>query len=810
VRFRDRRRTVVARAAAAVLVLTLGAAPASAWAADQMYELEVVINGVSTSKVAEFIMRDGALLARADELADLGLRVPPGAQRTSDGLVVLGSLPGVTSRLEEPTQMLFLAVPAEGFLPSVLRAERAPGGVPLESGTGVTLNYDLASQVYTGRASGSGLFELRVFTPHGVAWTDALAYAGSTPSLPGHEQVIRLDSTYLYSDYTGQRRYWLGDFITGGLTWTRPVRLGGAQVTHDFAMRPDLVTFPVPSLSGSTAVPSTVDVFVNGGRVLSQQIQPGPFQVPQAPVVVGAGTVQMTVTNALGQQVTTTLPFYASASLLAPGLTTYSVEAGAVRRDWGLVSNDYGAFAGAITYRRGLSNRLTIEAHGEGTRDQVMASGGVVANAFDWAVINLGAAASLAAGHSGAEVSVGIERVSHRFSFGASGVFATSDFRDIAAMNGDPAPIRQIGANASVYFGKWGSVGVAYAQVDRKPLTAQVGVPPASVPPTTSPPPSVVPNTGSGLPFLPPQNARLLSANYSVQVGRAFIYLTGFHDFTSTRASGATIGVTIPLGRRSSASAGANWSQGSRAYAQLQAQQSAVTIGDWGYQLYAADGQADHQFAQVQYKSPWALVTAGVDHLAGTTTPRLDLQGALSFADGRVFATNQIIDSFAVVDTNGVPGVRVLYENREVGRTDSGGRLLAPDLRSYDVNHLAIDAGDIPIDAQTPFAARDIRPPTKSGVVVKFPIRRTNGALIVLVDELGKPLPLGSMATLAATGVAYTVGYDGEAFIEDLGAQNQLSVQLPDDGRCTVAFAYAPRPGEIPKLGPLTCRKDGG
>ena len=50
----------------------------------------------------------------------------------------------------------------------------------------------------------------------------------------------------------------------------------------------------------------------------------------------------MSVTNALGQQVTTTLPFYASSNLLAPGLQTYSAEIGAVRRNWGVVSDDYG------------------------------------------------------------------------------------------------------------------------------------------------------------------------------------------------------------------------------------------------------------------------------------------------------------------------------------------------------------------------------------------------------------------------------------------------------------------------------------
>jgi outer membrane usher protein len=91
---------------------------------------------------------------------------------------------------------------------------------------------------------------------------------------------------------------------------------------------------------------------------------------------------------------------------------------------------------------------------------------------------------------------------------------------------------------------------------------------------------------------------------------------------------------------------------------------------------------------------------------------------------------------------------------------------------------------------------------------VKFPIRKTNGALLVLVDESGHPLPVGSVATLEPAGLAAPVGYDGEAFVENLGATNHLVVELPDDGRCVVTFAYAAVAGDIPKLGPLTCRKD--
>jgi outer membrane usher protein len=101
-----------------------------------------------------------------------------------------------------------------------------------------------------------------------------------------------------------------------------------------------------------------------------------------------------------------------------------------------------------------------------------------------------------------------------------------------------------------------------------------------------------------------------------------------------------------------------------------------------------------------------------------------------------------------------------------------------------------------------------VRPPDRSGIVVKFPIRKTHGALLLLVDEAGRPIPVGSLAMLEATRIESPVGYDGQAFVEGLQKQNRLRVQLPDNSLCVVRFAYAPIPGDIPRLGPLTCRKD--
>ena len=238
---------------------------------------------------------------------------------------------------------------------------------------------------------------------------------------------------------------------------------------------------------------------------------------------------------------------------------------------------------------------------------------------------------------------------------------------------------------------------------------------------------------------------------------------------------------------------------------QVQVQQSAPLIGEWGYQAYVSAGSSNHEFGQVQYKSPVGLFTAGVDSSAGQATLRLESQGAFSFVDRGLFPSNTIYDSFAIVDTSPMSNVHVLQENRDVGNTNSSGRLLVPDMRAFDLNHISIEATDISPDVTISDASHEIRPQDRSGVVVRFPIKFSHGALLRLVDDAGVPIPLGSTGTLLATGAVVPIGYDGDAYVEDLSSHNELTVERMDGRRCTVAFDYRPIPGDIPSIGPLRC-----
>jgi outer membrane usher protein len=749
--------------------------------ADETLLLDVRINGNASGKVGEFVMRHGTLMVRPSELRDLGFRISDSLIQEGRDMIALSDVRGLSWNLDEKNMVMNITVGDDMLIPTEVQTfgqQSALSHREIQSGTGVTVNYD-ALGTFSGSGAGlSGSTDFRVFSPKGIASSTWLGFAGSAPGNSSGARTVRLDSAYTFADVNSLRRYSVGDYITSGLSWTRPIRMGGAQVRSDFSMRPDLVTFPLPTIKGSTAVPSTVEVLANENVSASSHVAPGPFQVSQLPVVSGAGTISMTMTDALGQQVTTTQPFYASTELLAPGLKTYAVQAGAVRRNWGASSNDYGKLAGSATYRRGLTPTFTLEGSAEATSGTVQAGAGGVKQIGHLGVVNFATAGSSGWGHSGGQVTAGAQRIGRTFSLGGSATLATRDYRDVAAMNGDGVMRKQISAFTGLNLKHVGSVGAVYAEIARD-------LPPAPTP--------------QGI--APAQHSRVVSANYSHQFHRISFYASAFKDFSHDGSNGLQFGVTFALGRRSSASV-TGTSEGS---AQVQVQKSAALVGDWGYNGYLATGNSNHTFGQVQYKSPVGLFTAGVDQSAGNTSARLEAQGAVSVTDGAVFPSNTIYDSFAVVDTGSVPHVHVLQENREVGKTNSSGRLLVPDMRAFDLNHLAIAATDIPADVTLDTDTREIRPQDRSGVVVKFPVKVSHSALLKLVDETGQPLELGSVATLHATGAEVPIGYDGEAYIADLSQHNELSVERKDGQRCTVKFDYKPVAGDIPSIGPLRC-----
>ncbi len=765
--------------------------------------LSVIINGREIGLLGSFTQRGSRLFSTRRELRALGLVPVANASAGDDAVESVDSLPGITYKVDEQHQTLLVTATPRSLIPTELNGATKAALPPLQSSTGMVINYNVVTTSSEGRTLIQGQLDARVFTPVGVGSSGLLLQEGD--AAPGARTSTRLDTTYTYSDPDSLRRVRVGDLITGGLAWSRPVRLAGMQVTTDFSLRADLVTFPVPTIAGQVAVPSSVDVLVNGVQLLSRDVQPGPFELRQLPVVTGAGSVSVAITNALGQQVTQMLPFYASSSLLARGLTSYSAEIGSVRMGYGVLSDDYRGSAASGTYRRGMADWLTLEAHGEASPSIAMAGGGVSIAAAHLGVLSFSAAFSTSrtrAGRTGGMAFAAFERISSSVSVTGSIQLATPGFRDLAASFGDPVPQLTAHAGIGLSLGKAGSFGLQFTVIRRNAITSTIGAVSSAAAAQAYYPFF----SASQSAVTPATRTTLVSASYSRPVfsNRAYLYATAFVDLSQRKSIGAVIGISIPLGGRTSVSVSGNVGPG-QTYGTVQATRSAAQIGEVGYQVSSTIGEDSRQFGDAQYRTSDALFDIGVDRTAGHTSVRGSAQGALAFADGQFFAANTIYDSFAVVDTAGIPGIHVLQENRPVGETSTSGTRLVTDLRSFEANRIDIDPRDVPMDASFTTPTQIVRPQDRSGVVVKFKLTETHGALLQLVDGSGKPLPVGSRAVLESTHEAATVGFDGEAFVTGLEEHNVLTVKHPDGTACTVRFDFAPHPGALPKIGPLSC-----
>jgi len=763
---------------AAILVIAAGVGLARAAAPAMQLLLDIVINGNDTRQIGSFMQKGNLLLASRKDLQALGLILPPARPGdTGKTLIALNRLKNVSYRLDQATQTVNITATTGGIKAIQLnRSRNGAEDLAVQSSTGALMNYDVVAQSQFGQGAGpseshgivSSAFDTRVFNPFGVLDTSFLA----SNDMERHP-FVRLDSSYSYSDPSNLRQYQLGDFISGSLAWTRAVRLGGMQIATNFTIDPDLITYPLPIISGQAAVPSSVDVLVDGVHQLSSQVSAGPFEVTQLPAVNGSGEVSVVVKNALGQQITETLPFYASEMMLAPGLSSYSIETGFVRRRFGELSDDYKTPAASASWRYGVTPWLTVEAHGEGTNTLAMGGAGVIVTLDNEVLVSLADAVSKNAGRTGMQYAVQIQHNDPVFNVDASLQEATPGFRDIAAVSGDPVPTMILQAGGGVSYGAIGSLGVNFTKVESRD-----------------------------------EHDTVLTASYSRQLfRRAYLFVNAFRDFTRHGGGdGVLVSFSIAFGDRGSVSVDPNVSDGQYATT-VQAVEATPDVGDVGGQLLATDGQGQqaHEYGELDYRSPFGQFGIGVDHQGATQTVRATADGSIALADGSLFATNTIYDSFAVVDTGGVKGIDVTDENRPYGKTGSSGELLIPDLQSFEANQIAIDPNDIPINDNVNALTQIVRPQDRSGVVVRFRIRPSDGAILQLVDAAGKSLPVGSAATLQGTTQQTIVGYQGEVFLQGLQPRNVVTVMRPDGSTCSSVFSFKAQSGSLPTIGPVVC-----
>lgn len=742
--------------------------------AAQVY-VQLVVNGREGEGLVPAQVQGAHIRIAASDLAAAGLTL--GATADDAALIDLSARTDIVTRYDPLLQRLSLTVPLD-MLPGQTVAAPPRERVRATASTGAALNYNLYIQRSGDTAMASLFTEQRLFGSFGVLSNTGVLrvrLAGDAP----RSGYLRYDTRFRHVDQDSAMAVTVGDVVTAALPWSGSVRLGGVQVGRSFAARPDLVTTPLPRFAGEAAVPSAVDVFIDGYRQSSSTVQPGRFVLDGVPVVNGAGQATLVTTDAVGRQVATTIPFYVSATLLRAGLTDFSAEAGLLRRGYGLRSFGYGPAAASFVVRHGLNRQLTVSGHGEGAKG--LALGGIGADWSPglWGTAHLALSASQSDAGSGTALTLGYDYSGRRFTFAAehrrvSGTFRDLGTFDLAAFN--RVPLRASSSSRvvlGVQAGHWGSLGFSF--IDAR---AREG-----------------------------SRVRLLSASWSLPVSeRIFAFASADYDVRRHAASGQ-VRLVVPLGR-ASVSGGLSARAGGALRADASVDLAVPTDGGWGGSGALAVDQRGSAYAQATglYRSQTSQWEATAALAAGRSAVGGGVSGAVLAMDGGLFAANEAPSSFLVVDTGEAAGVPVTYENQIMGRTDAKGRLFVRDVTAWHPGRIAIDpisldAGYVASRVETRVAVAE-----GAGAVVRMAVRRTRGGTARLVDAQGQPIAPGSTATLP-DGRSLPVGWDGMLFLSDIsGEALAVTVRQRGGGTCTARIAAPTTRPAMADLGEVPCR----
>jgi len=754
--------------------------------AEELY-LEVEVNQSATGQLARFVMINGQMHASAATLRGLGLRWP--GSDDAGGLIELDVVPGLQARYDASQQHLSITVPLEALgterehfevnqapVPRVDPATRAPG---------LLFNYSLYAQGTSDARSFSGWTETRLFGMGPGVWSNSLLVSASTSRDDAlvHD-TVRLDTYWKYDLPDSMVSVVAGDAYTGALGWTRTIRFGGMRVARDFSLQPYRVTTPLASFTGDAALPSTVDLFINGIRQSTQQVRPGQFQIDSVPAINGSGQAQMVITDITGQTRVVNFALYNTSQLLQAGLSDWSMEAGMVRNDYGVRSFSYADDPMAsATVRYGVGSHATVEGHAEGTAGLQMAgAGGLLLLGDRGGVLNLSLAGSRHDGASGHQYGMGYQWASRRFNLSIDTLRRDDGFADVATLEGSTLPIRMDRAFVGLNLGR-GQLGASYVRQD----------------------------------YQEQPRARYGNLSWSLQLPRSgYLSLNLSRDFDTRDSDSAYLYWSMPLGRWSSVSAAAQHSADADNLT-LEANHGVDSDqGGWGWRAQTTLGDRRASQAQVSQLGRYGAWDAGVFHVQGegatadSTSGFASANGSLLLMERHLFAMRRVYDAFALVSTDGIADVPILLENRLVGTTDDDGLLLVNRLNAWQNNRLAIDPLQAPADVRLGRTETLAVPQSQSGTLVRFPMRHSLSVQVVVTGEDGKPVAAGSPVWLdgadPATEPSLTVvGYDGLLYLQDPPPGARLKIRQ-NEGFCETLLPETDATRGFVELEGVTCR----
>jgi len=794
--------------------------PNSPMMRDEDIYLDVTVNGELRQDMYPFRqLPSGSLIIHADVLRSVGL-LPVKAVTNAKGFVDLDRLPNVTYLIRDGNIVDFVTTDESALAPYTTSltgwgeySNQAYFDEEMRAQSDLTgvLNYSIYADTGGddfGRLKHlngiSGVMEGRVSGKFGSLFSSQL-WRYQPDSLHDKFDTVRLESYWSYSDEERMMTYQAGDVITRSLPWSRSTRLGGFQLRRNFALREDLLTTPMPSITGSAAVPSTVDVYINNAQIATRDVPAGPYTLTNMPVISGANNARIVVRDATGRETVTDMAFFGYADSLGKGLADFSLEAGFPRRNFGSRSGDYsGDFMVSATGRYGLSDRVTLEGHAEAGKDFFNAGIGSTISLADFGAISLAGSTSVYRSATGQQLYASLQLQRWGFYFNARTQRSYGNYNDMAsvvdakARERDPLHWGGAGGFFSGYYHGY------FTSIRPPKSTTQL-----SLSTNLRFDPTTLSVAYTEVDYWDREGVRLLSLSASRNFApRVQAYVNAYLDLEDKHGYGIFGGISVNFDNKISASVNSTTNHNGTSVTTQLSRAMGNKVGDYGLTVRDTEGRQTRRGVEGRYRAKFATVAASVEqyrHDSWRATAQAD--GALVFADGGVIPAQRLYNSFAVVNA-GAPNVGIYANNSYHDKTWRNGRLIVPDLYSYRTSSIKLDVDSMPVDMLVEATEIKVKPAYNSGVVVNFGASGDSYAHVAIMDKDGRPIEAGSYATLVGSDLGFDIGYDGMGILplEGVGLPATLQVQLPDSRVCQVNVPSSIKAGVSAGTQSLSCR----
>jgi len=642
---------------------------------------------------------------------------------------------------------------------------------PIESSPGFFMNYNVSgTETKNSNSSVGGILGFVGFNK-----TGSVTHEQSLLNESSSNKSIR-GNTFFKKDFPdAMESFVVGDTLTSDGDWSRPARYVGVRWSRDFLTQPGYVTYPSPSLKGSAALPSVVDVYINNQKQFQQTLTPGPFDYRNVPLTTGAGEVNLVVKDLLGRETVITKSFYTQNSMLKEGLSDFSVESGLFRNNYGTLSNDYSSPFVAGTYRQGLTDDITAQSRLEAGADRQAIGADVTSVIGTLGSIHLATAVSKdSEKDTGTLYNVGLERRTPQYLIGAQYKSYSKDYTPFAYSSLETRPKNIFNATATVPIYKDVATSLSYVEQTSYDTTAFRNV-----------------SLTTGI-TLPLQISMSVIANKSLSTDKAWF---------------AGLNFNIPLGKDYSSYLNSNRQNNGDIINTVNLTKNIPAGEGIGWGLNLSDDVTQQTRANIIVNTGSAQFSSEINQGQNNNAIRLGANGSLGYAEGLTFATRNIgDDSIAIVKVGDLKGIPIYNQNQIMTHTNDQG-LAFVKIRPYEKAKISIDPNTLPLDVDLNETKREPVAYAKSSVLVDFSIVRLKHVLITILQADGSFVPAGAKVAVKGQEEVFYVGRRGEVYISNLEDVSHLTITWKEHS-CEFNVEY--KSAEVSdsdekRIGPLKC-----